>query len=241
MTAVQTHYDELLAEVYSWMYGGWETNLARYRELFALYGVVPARSGKAIDLGAGCGFQSLPLAELGFKVTAIDTDRKLLAELEERSGGLDIAAVHGDLLNFATLAEAPVELVVCMVDTLLHLESKSAVERLFEGVHAALEPGGRFFASFRDLSTEARDLERFIPVRSDDDTIFTCFLEYEPETVKVHDLLYRRGAAGWQFKKSFYRKLRLSEAWVLDALRATGFGDVSSGRDRGLVLVQARR
>ena len=36
---------------------------------------------RAVDLGAGCGFQAIPLARLGFAVTAIDLDRKLLAEL----------------------------------------------------------------------------------------------------------------------------------------------------------------
>jgi hypothetical protein len=241
MAAVEAHYDELLADVYCWMYGGWEANLARYRELFASHKVLPSGSRRALDLGAGCGFQSVPLAELGFTVTAIDLDRKLLAELEERAGGLDVTAVRGDLTDFARLAETPVELVVCMVDTLLHLESKAAVERLFEGIHAALAPAGRFFATFRDLSREVHDLDRFVPVRSDDDTLFTCFLEYEPEAVKVHDLLYRRAGEGWEFKKSYYRKLRLSEAWVVEALRSAGFGEVTSGRDRGLVLVQARR
>jgi SAM-dependent methyltransferase len=241
MVAVQTHYDELLAEVYSWMYGGWDHNVARYRELFASHDVVPHGSRRALDLGSGCGFQSVPLAELGFAVTAIDLDRKLLAELETRVGSLDITAVRGDLLDFARVTPTPVALVVCMVDTVLHLDSKQTVERLFGSVVGALEPGGRFLATFRDLSLEARDLERFLPVKSDDHRIFTCFLEYEPETVKVHDLLYQRSGSGWEFKKSFYRKLRLSEAWVVDALRSAGFADVRTGRDRGLVLVDARR
>ena len=42
--------------------------------------------GIAIDLGAGCGFQSIPLARLGFTVTAIDLDEKLLDELQKNSG-----------------------------------------------------------------------------------------------------------------------------------------------------------
>ena len=60
---------------------------------------------------------------------------------------------------------------------------------------AALERGGRFVITYRDLSREALELDRFIPVRSDDTTILTCFLEYEPETVKVHDLSTGRSTA----------------------------------------------
>ncbi len=85
------------------------------------------------------------------------------------------------------------------------------------------------------------ELDRFIPVRSDDNTIFTCFLEFEPETVKVHDLVYRRIDGRWTFAKSFYRKLRLPTDWVVTTLRAAGFADVDTELDRGLIVVTAKK
>ena len=51
--------------------------------------------------------------------------------------------------------------------------------------------------TFRDLSSELTELDRLIPVRSDENTIFTCFLEYELETVKVHDIVYNRNQGKW--------------------------------------------
>jgi hypothetical protein len=71
--------------------------------------------------------------------------------------------------------------------------------------------------------------------------VFTCFLEYEPETVKVHDIVYRNVGGQWELAKSFYRKLRLSERWVLDALKDAGFEDVASQQTNGLVTVTATR
>lgn len=56
----------------------------------------------------------------------------------------------------------------------------------------ALEAGGRFVLTFRDLTFELKELDRFIPLRSGADAIFSCFLEYEAEHVKVHDLVYTR-------------------------------------------------
>ncbi len=50
-----------------------------------------------------------------------------------------------------------------------------------------------------------------IPVKSDEQTIFTCFLEYEANIVKVHDLVYQKDNNGWKLNKNFYRKLRLSQ------------------------------
>ena len=196
---------------------------------------------RAVDLGAGCGFQAIPLARLGFSVTAIDRDRKLLAELQAHAGGESIETICADLVDFRRHARQPVELVVCMVDTLLHLASQDVVEHLFDDVRAALEPGGTFIATFRDFSVAAEELDRFISVRSDEHTIFTCFLEFEPATVKVHDLVYRCIEGDWKFAKSYYRKLRLSTAWVVSTLRAVGFQKVETGLDRGLVVVTATK
>lgn len=131
-----------------------------------------------------------------------------------------------NLLRFRDYMDDEVELVVCMTDTLLHLDSVDDVQRLFIDVFAALEVGGMLIVTFRDLTGDLKGLDRFVPVRSDADIIFTCFLEYEPHTVRVHDLVYRRKEGMWEFSKSFYRKLRLSPEWVTDRLVATGFADV---------------
>ena len=241
MATVAEHYSRVLADVYSWMYGGWDAQLARYTEFFNSRGFAPRASKRAIDLGAGCGFQAIPLARLGFDVTAIDLDPKLLAELEAHVDDEKIETICADLTQFRRHAPQSAELIVCMVDTLLHLQTQDAVSRLAHDVFAALEPGGTFIATFRDFTVETKELERFLPVRSDERTIFTCFLEFEPTTVKVHDLVYRRVEDRWDFAKSFYRKLRLSTAWVVVTLREAGFGHVETGLDRGLVVLTAKK
>ncbi|HEX6998658.1 MAG TPA: class I SAM-dependent methyltransferase [Gammaproteobacteria bacterium] len=226
MASAKQHYEELLSDVYSWMFGGFESGVQRNAAFFERLGIRPRGSATAFDLGAGCGFQSIPLARLGFAVTAVDLDQKLLQELVAHLGPHSVSTVQDDLLDFDRYVEGPVELVVCMTDTILHLESKQDVRRLFRKVHAALEPGGRFIVTFRDLSQELTDLDRFLPVRADDTTIFTCFLEYEPASVKVHDLVYRKQDGAWRLHKSYYRKLRLSREWVATELLAAGFADV---------------
>jgi len=60
--AVRDHYESFLASKYSWMAGGFDRNLRNNREFFARHEIAPASTGVAIDLGAGCGFCSLPLA-----------------------------------------------------------------------------------------------------------------------------------------------------------------------------------
>ncbi len=241
MATIEEHYEQLLSDAYSWMLGGMEAGLERNRRFFRDRGIGPSGSGIAVDLGAGCGFQSIPLAELGFSVTAIDLSGKLLEELAENAGDLDVTTVRGDLMSFAAHVPVHVELAVCMQDTLLHLESRADVRRLFGEVFAALEADGRLVMTFRDLSRELSDLDRFIPVHSDERAILTCFLEHEPDTVKVHDLLYRRTNGTWELSKSCYRKLRLAPDWVVDRLSSAGFARVESTADGGLVTIQAHK
>jgi SAM-dependent methyltransferase len=194
-----------------------------------------------VDLGAGCGFQSIPLARLGYDVVAIDLDGQLLDEMMRHADGLRIRPIEDDLLRFRKHLTSEVELAICMTDTLLHLESRDDARQLIRSVFDALEDDGQLILTFRDLTHELTDLDRFIPVRSDLETLFTCFLEYEPGTVKVHDLVYRKVGDQWQFSKSFYRKLRLAQQWVADEAALAGFDDVRCHNQNGSVTLIATR
>lgn len=237
MTTVNEHYDRVLADVYSWMFGGFESGIQKNLEFFKQHNLSPIGSGKAIDLGAGCGFQSIPLTQIGFSVTAIDLNAKLLSELKENLGNINVRTIQDDLINFEQYIEDKPELIICMSDTILHLESKDKVIALLEKVFSSLEDEGKFIITFRDLASELSELSRFIPVKSDADIIFTCFLEYEPDTVKVHDLVYQKDSDRWKLHKSFYRKLRLSKLWVDDRLKDVGFSQIESNVERGFVTI----
>jgi heme oxygenase len=99
-----------------------------------------------------------------------------------------------------------------------------------------------FVITYRDLTTELHGTDRFIPVRSDDNTIMTCFLEFEnTESVVVHDLVHTRQHTGWSLNKSSYRKLRLGIDWLCHELAQAGLSVVSqesSGRLLAVVAVK---
>ena len=86
-----------------------------------------------------------------------------------------------------------------------------------------LAPGGRLILTFRDMSEALTGLDRFIPVQSDADRVMVCFLEYEPQTVVVHDLIHSRTETGWTMRRSCYRKLRVSSDEVVRQLKQLGF------------------
>lgn len=241
MTDVKAHYDNLLAPYYAWIFGGKEQKLKENRIFFRDHSIIPERSGVAMDLGAGCGFQSIPLAEAGFRVIAIDICPALLADLKESAGELPIETIEGNLLNFSGHRLENTELIVCMGDTLTHLKSLDEVQILMNKVYQALSAAGLLVLTFRDLMFELKGLERFIPVRSEPNLIFTCFLEYEKEHVKVHDVIYEKTNGQWQLRKGFYRKLRIPPQWARDCLLATGFEVNKFDIRNGMATIIARK
>jgi hypothetical protein len=111
---------------------------------------------------------------------------------------------------------------------------------LFRDLAAVLAPGARTVFTWRALETELCGEERFIPVRADADRIMTCFLEYAPEYVRVHDLIHERDGAAWTLHKSSYTKLRLPLAWVAAEMSAAGFA-VETARPGPFAVLAARR
>ena len=241
MASVKEHYDNLLASCYTWMCGGSDFILKKNRTFFQAHGIRPAHSANAVDLGAGSGFQAIPLAEAGFNVTAVDVSRDLLRELNIAAGRLPIRTIQDDLLNFAEHSPAKVEIIVCMGDTLTHLKTLAEVEELINNIHGALENEGLLILGFRDMTAELIRLDRIIPVRSDSDRIFTCFLEYDKTHVKVHDILYEKTDDHWEMKKSFYRKLRVSSQWTQKFLLKVGFKVEKYDIENGMVTIIARK
>ena len=224
MASVRDHYDTVLSEHYSRMFGDFEAKVAEQHALLERLGVTAGhRAATAMDLGCGSGFQSVALARLGFQVLAIDFSQRLLAELRDRARGLPVEAIAGDIRDVAKLVPTPVELAVCMGDTLSHLECEADLTSVFDGVAARLAAGGRLVLTFRDLSGELHDLDRVIPLYASDEVVMACFLEYEPTTVKVHDLIWVRQQDGWRFRKGVYRKLRLAPEAVAMRLQQGGF------------------
>lgn len=242
MNTAKDHYDQQLASVYSWMAGTPEAAIERNHELFRHLQIDSHSRGLAVDLGAGSGFQSIPLAELGFSVVAVDFCAALLSELDNRAKHLSIHTVHDDILNFSNYVDEQTQVIVCMGDTLTHLESLHAVQSLLLMVENSLATNGKLILTFRDyVSVEPQGTQRFIPVQSDESTILTCFLEYREDVVEVYDLLYRKEGDRWILHASSYPKLRIDKNWVCDRLREAGLKASQNEMINGMVCIVAEK
>jgi SAM-dependent methyltransferase len=239
---VKEHYDGFLGSVYSWILGDFNAAAERNASFFDGLGLTPGDGATAVDLGAGSGCQSIPLARLGYEVLAVDFCPTLLTELSDHAASLPVKPVCDDIGNFRAHMSAPADLIVCMGDTLVHLPDQASVIRVVDDVCRSLKPGGRFVYAIRDYFSDVpRGADRFVPIRSTEDRIFTCFLDYEDETVHVHDILHQRNGDSWQMEISDYRKLRLATDTVDRQLELGGLILSPPTRHDGMIVGVATR
>ena len=198
-------------------------------------------AGDVIDLGAGFGMHSIPLARAGRRVFAVDISPLMLAQLRSLSDGLDVTTSVGDLTRFAEHLPRgwTTDLILCMGDTLTHLADEAAVVRLARAVGTALSRGGRFIATFRDYTRLPEGAARFIPVRSDSNRILTCFLEAADTKVLVHDIVHERLDERWVMRVGSYEKLRLSPEWVRSRFEESGMRASLREGPRGMTMLLA--
>ena len=240
---VEEHYETLLAPIYSWMVGDFQKACRESSALLDEFKLPHGNGQTAIDLGCGHGVHSVPLAERGYKVVGVDSSRRLLGELEGNRGALPIETRHADLVQVAEeWPDHSLALAACMGDTLTHLSTRSAVESVFHNVARSLQKAGLFMVPFRDYaSSELTGTERFIPVRSDDARIHTCYLEYHRDKVMVHDLVHTHIEGNWKTEVSAYSKLRLKPVDMIELAESCGLSLVSRRPIRGMLYFLFRR
>lgn len=220
---VKDHYNRYLGNFYSWAVGDFEEKRASQEKFFNDNGIIPHLSAQAFDLGCGHGINSIALSDLGFSVHAVDFNHQLLAELRNRVEHRNVQIIDAHLLEYLYAVRSKPEIIACMGDTLTDLSSPDQVEELITLSAQKLERGGKLLLSFRELTNELTNENRFIPVHSDENRIHTCYLEYLPGYVKVFDIFMERKNGKWVQTVSWYPKLRLAASRVVSLIEKNGF------------------
>lgn len=110
------------------------------------YAALAARAdGPILELAVGDGRVAVPVARAaGRKVIGIDLSTNALERAADRAAaaGIELDLRQSDMLEFEV--DEPHALIYCPARSLLHIPDWAGRRRLFERIHDALRPGGRF-------------------------------------------------------------------------------------------------
>jgi ubiquinone/menaquinone biosynthesis C-methylase UbiE len=119
--------------------------------------------GPVLELGAGTGRVTLPLARTGLVVTGLETSRLMLQrakmKAEQLSAKLQVEWVEGDITNFS-LGGRTFRLILAPFHVLQELRDLNEIEKCLRCVAEHLEPTGKFVAMVQPPRWEALKIER---------------------------------------------------------------------------------
>ena len=219
-----------IADLYEAEHRDWTDDLSLYRAL-------AARAGDPVlELGCGSGRVAIALAESGHEVHGIDTSEAMLSiardNLAQRN--LPVTFTVGDMRRFE--CQRDFGLVICALDTLLHLPSADDVCETLAAAHAVLRAGGLLAIDIVCPSPDLlaiRDgvLRRQSTFAGPGGTEVTHFVSWdidpEAQTIDTTHFYDWMTDAGFVRRRTTSFRLRYVErSEAEDGLRAAGFGDV---------------
>jgi glycine/sarcosine N-methyltransferase len=243
---------DAIAQYYPMFHRDWETRLEReglgLRSIFRNKGIK-----SVLDAACGAGAQAVPLAQLGYAVTAIDPSPGMLRkaqEIAQQYGVLDsIIFERADFLHLHELVSAPFDAVVCKGNALPHLLLDQEIEGTLRLFADLLRPGGVLVIGMRDFGPFMEDHPRFLPGLAhqfDDGSEFITFDLWEwqegPPVIATQNLFIVRGkGASYETikRRVIFRPLSTDEVKVV--LMEVGFVDISDQPDRSERVLVARK
>lgn len=149
-------YDDI-AEYYDLIYADWEDSMRRQgaaisEMLQPLGGSRRAGGLRVLDVAAGIGTQSLPLARLGYDVVARDVSTAAVARLsrEATERGLTVDARQADMREVSSSVEGVFDAVIAFDNSIPHILSDAEIVATFRGLLELLTDDGALLISVRD-------------------------------------------------------------------------------------------
>jgi len=222
---VLAFYDRL-AQDYDAM-TGFADRFVRERPFFRLL-VDRYNIATALDAGAGTGFHSMLLAELGVDVTAVEISESMVERLRlhARERSLGVRALVGDIREMSSFLTATVDGVFCMGNTLAHLEPPGELDKALAACVSSLSPGGLLVIQVVNFDRLLDLRETIQSIRERDGVIFVRFYQYEARAIRFHILRIWKQGPELQHRLETVLLHPLGRETLLDALQRAGCVDI---------------
>lgn len=244
---------DAVAEHYPLFYRDWQAQLDReglsLRAIFRGKGIE-----RILDAACGAGTQAIPLAKLGFQVTACDPSAGMLKKAQEIASDYGVADKiefhRTDFLHLTDVTTGKYDAIVCKGNALPHLLLDEEIETTLLIFYELLRPGGVLVIGMRDFGPFMEDRPQFIPGfahEEDDGSEFITFDIWEwydgPPILATQNLFIIEGRDHTTYttvkRRVRYRPLSTDEVKVV--LLEQGFEEVTDQPDRSERVLVARK
>lgn len=95
-----------------------------------------------LDLACGTGEYSIALGKLGSNVLGIDLNSDMIKLAKEKAKGLSVSFAEKDMTNLNNLSNKGYDLVFCIGNSIVHLNSKDKIRKLIQDIYNKLVANG---------------------------------------------------------------------------------------------------
>ena len=197
---------------------------AAEKHLDDILDLVGVDSGSVLDLCCGPGRFAIPLAQRGFRVTAVDRSPFLLGDGQQRGAqrNLDIEWVEKDMREF----ERPeaFDLVLNLNTSFGYFDARDEDVRVLRKIFASLKPGGRLVMDLIGKEKLARIFQPTVSEKLEDGTLLVMRHEIFDEWSRIRNewiIIKGPEVRTFEFHHTVYSGQELK-----DRLLAAGFRDV---------------
>jgi len=231
----RTCYDEL-APNFHLIFENWEASMAwQAARLGPILQRECGRPGpiRILDCACGIGTQALGLAQLGFLVSGCDISAAAIERARVEAGlrGLTLPLTVADMRDLSGIEAAGFDAVICMDNSLPHLDGAEDLVRAATQMRLKLRPGGILMAGIRDydrLVAERPSTQgpAFYSDQGRRRIVFQVWDWLDRRRYVFHLYITRDTGAGWQTSHyaAIYRALLREE--LTGALMHAGFQHV---------------
>ena len=152
MATPEQFYDALASEYHLLFDHWWSAAQWHGRVIAGLLAQGGIATGRLLDCTCGIGTQALPLAALGYEVTATDVSRAAVdrARVEAAARGIDVDLRVCDVRGVRDHVDGAFDVAISCDNSLPHLLTDEHLEAALRSIHECLRPAGLLLASLRD-------------------------------------------------------------------------------------------
>lgn len=176
--------------IFSYYYDDLTRNI-NYRELAKYLDILIKKySGKEngilLDLACGTGSISEEMSTLGYDVIGVDNSEEMLNQAIEKKfdSGLNIQYICQDMREIDMFGT--IDITICMLDSINHLNSLEDVNRVFSKVSLFSEPDGLFIFDVNTKYKHEKVLANNVFIYETDDVYCVWENSYREETDEVN-------------------------------------------------------